>query len=84
MFKKVREALGFDQCQRIISGAAPIMRETIEFFYSLDIMLMEGYGMSETSGELPMSAQSSYYGRPLSVSGRLCYILPMFLLIYFF
>jgi len=26
----------------------------------------------------------SYYGRPLSVSGRPCYILPMFLFIYFF
>ena len=25
-----------------------------------------------------------YYGRPLSVSGRPCYILPMFLFIYFF
>ena len=25
-----------------------------------------------------------YYGRPLSVSGRPCYILPMFFLIFFF
>ena len=25
-----------------------------------------------------------YYGRPLSVSGRPCYILPMFLFIYLF
>ena len=28
--------------------------------------------------------QSDYYGRPLSVSGRPCYILPMFLFIYLF
>ena len=29
-------------------------------------------------------AQSSYYGRPLSVSGRPCYILPMFFIYLFF
>ena len=50
MFKKVRAALGLDRCRIIISGAAPIMRETIEFFLSLDVLLMEAYGMSEASG----------------------------------
>ena len=50
VFKKVRAALGLDRCKMIISGAAPIMRETLEFFMSLDLPLMEGYGMSETSG----------------------------------
>ena len=35
----------------------------------------------------PLSATKrthTYYGRPLSVSGRPCYILPMFLFIYLF
>ncbi|XP_056021143.1 long-chain-fatty-acid--CoA ligase ACSBG2-like isoform X1 [Ostrea edulis] len=48
--KKVKTDLGFDQCKFFISGAAPIMRETIEFFYGLHIPLMEVYGMSECAG----------------------------------
>jgi len=52
VFKKVRKALGLDRCRVIISGAAPIRRETLEFFMSLDMPLMEGYGMSESSGML--------------------------------
>ena len=31
-----------------------------------------------------VASRKIYYGRPLSVSGRPCYILPMFLFIYFF
>jgi len=33
---------------------------------------------------LPVIFQDIFYGRPLSVSGRPCYILPMFLFIYLF
>lgn len=52
VFKKVRATLGFDRCRIIISGAAPTTRETIEFFMSLDMPIMEGYGMSESSGRI--------------------------------
>lgn len=52
VFKKVRAALGLDRCKLLISGAAPIMRETLEFYMSLDIPIMEGYGMSESTGTL--------------------------------
>ena len=50
MFKKVRAALGFDNCKIMISGAAPITEETLKYFMSLDLPIMEGYGMSESSG----------------------------------
>lgn len=50
MLKKAKGELGFDRCRIFISGAAPIMKETIEFFYGLHIPLMEVYGMSECSG----------------------------------
>ena len=53
VFKKVRAALGFDRCKIIISGAAPISRQTLDFFWSLDVPIMEGYGMSESSGSQP-------------------------------
>lgn len=50
MLKKAKGELGFDRCRIFMSGAAPIMKETIEFFYGLHIPLMEVYGMSECSG----------------------------------
>lgn len=50
MLNKAKGELGFDRCRIFISGAAPIMKETIEFFYGLHIPLMEVYGMSECSG----------------------------------
>ncbi|XP_061172776.1 long-chain-fatty-acid--CoA ligase ACSBG2-like isoform X1 [Saccostrea echinata] len=50
LLKKVKVDLGFDRCRFYLSGAAPIMKETIEFFYGLHIPLLEVYGMSENSG----------------------------------
>lgn len=50
VFKKVREALGFSRCRLCMTAAAPIMRDTLEYFASLNIPIMEIYGMSESSG----------------------------------
>lgn len=51
VFKKVRKLLGLERCRVCLSGAAPLMKETLEFFFSLNIPLMEVYGMSESSGK---------------------------------
>lgn len=51
VFRKVRQALGLDRCRTFMSAAAPIMRETLDFFASLNIPILEIYGMSETSGK---------------------------------
>ena len=50
IFSKVKEKLGLDRCRLIGCGAAPLSRETLEYFLSLDIRLLECYGMTETSG----------------------------------
>uniref|UniRef100_A0ACB8F0P2 Long-chain-fatty-acid--CoA ligase acsbg2 n=1 Tax=Sphaerodactylus townsendi TaxID=933632 RepID=A0ACB8F0P2_9SAUR len=50
VYKKVRKALGLDRCTKCFTGAAPIMKETLEYFLSLDIPIYELYGMSESSG----------------------------------
>ncbi|KAM9744488.1 long-chain-fatty-acid--CoA ligase ACSBG2-like isoform 1-T2 [Menidia menidia] len=50
VFKKVRAALGLDRCRLCCTGAAPITKETLEYFMSLNIPVMELYGMSESSG----------------------------------
>ena len=51
VFTKVRQALGFDRCRLCFTAAAPIMKDTLDFFMSLNIPLLEIYGMSETSGK---------------------------------
>jgi long-chain-fatty-acid--CoA ligase ACSBG len=37
ILKKIYRELGLDQCRNFYSGAAPITRETLEFFFSLGI-----------------------------------------------
>ena len=51
LFKKVRGLLGMDRCVMRLSGAAPITKETLEYFLSLDLPICEVYGMSECTGE---------------------------------
>jgi len=53
VFRKVRQALGLDRCKMCMTAAAPIMRDTLDFFASLNIPILEIYGMSETSGWFP-------------------------------
>ncbi len=50
VFGRVRRRLGWDAARLVAVGAAPVSRDTLEFFLSLDVNLMECYGMSETTG----------------------------------
>jgi len=50
VFNKVRAALGLDRARLLGTAAAPISRETLDFFLSLNIPIYEIYGMSETTG----------------------------------
>jgi len=50
VFKKVKAGMGLDQCKVMYSAAAPIRRETLEFWGGLDISIQEVYGMSESTG----------------------------------
>jgi long-subunit acyl-CoA synthetase (AMP-forming) len=55
VYSKVRKALGLDRCKMQITGAAPISKNTLEFFLSLGIPLYELYGMSECTGPATVS-----------------------------
>ncbi len=45
----IRAKLGLDECRWLISGAAPIAVETLEYFLALGLPIQELWGMSETS-----------------------------------
>jgi long-chain acyl-CoA synthetase len=49
VISKIKDALGLDQLQVALSGAAPISVSTLEFFASIGVPIHEGYGMTETS-----------------------------------
>uniref|UniRef100_A0A8C8RMW9 Long-chain-fatty-acid--CoA ligase ACSBG2 n=1 Tax=Pelusios castaneus TaxID=367368 RepID=A0A8C8RMW9_9SAUR len=60
VYKKVRKGLGLDRCTKCYTGAAPITKETLEYFLSLDIPVYELYGMSESSGPHTISLPDSF------------------------
>jgi long-chain acyl-CoA synthetase len=48
LFKNVRAVFG-GRVKHAVSGAAPIAKEILEFFYGCGVPVLEGYGMTETS-----------------------------------
>ncbi|XP_077416310.1 long-chain-fatty-acid--CoA ligase ACSBG2-like isoform X2 [Vanacampus margaritifer] len=61
VFKKVRAALGLERCRILFTGSAPISKETLEYFMSLNLPLMELYGMSESSGPHTVSNNDDFH-----------------------
>jgi long-subunit acyl-CoA synthetase (AMP-forming) len=45
----IRAKLGLDEADTLISGAAPIAPEVLEFFAALGLPICEGWGMTETA-----------------------------------
>jgi len=60
VFSKVRARLGFDEARMLVVSAAPIAKETLDYFQSLGLPIMEVYGMSECTGPTTMSIPSRY------------------------
>ena len=51
VFDKIREEIGFDKCEIIVVGGAPMPKTCIEYFLSYSIPILNAYGMTEcTSG----------------------------------
>ena len=49
-FRKIKGSLGFRNCRYFFSGAAPISKDTLDYFTKIDIIIYEIFGMSETCG----------------------------------
>jgi long-chain acyl-CoA synthetase len=59
VFSKVRAKLG-GRLRLGISGAAPLSVEVLEFFHSLNMLVIEGYGLTETSSSLSVNDPDDY------------------------
>ena len=65
---KVRALFG-PRLRQALTGAAPISREVLEFFRACGIVILEGYGMTETTAAATLNTRDAYrfgtVGRPL-------------------
>ncbi len=60
IFSKLKPAIGMGNARVCVTGAAPIAREILEFFASLDLVILEVYGQSEDSGPTSFNTPSRY------------------------
>nr|CAD7573333.1 unnamed protein product [Timema californicum] len=60
VFSKIKKALGLDRCKTFLNGAAPLSIEIKKYFLSLDILLCDAYGMSETTAGHRVSRDDTF------------------------
>jgi len=59
LFKQVRELFG-GRVRHATSGAAPIAKEILEFFWACGVPVLEGYGMTETATAATVSTVENH------------------------
>jgi long-chain acyl-CoA synthetase len=59
LFSNVRAAFG-GRLGEAVTGAAPIAKEILEFFWACGVPVMEGYGMTETSTAATISTPEAH------------------------
>jgi long-chain acyl-CoA synthetase len=60
IYSKLKPAIGLGNARVCVSGAAPIAAEVLEFFASLDVVVLEVYGQSEDSGPTSFNTPTRY------------------------
>jgi long-chain acyl-CoA synthetase len=68
VFSKVKERLG-GRLRVANAGGAPLSREIAEFFHGIDILILEGYGLSEVTTAASVNLEDDFkfgtVGKPL-------------------
>jgi len=60
ILSRIKQQLGLDQTIGFFFGAAPMKKASIEYFGSLDMILFNLYGMSETTGAFTIQTFSKF------------------------
>ena len=60
IYEKLKPAVGLARARICVSGAAPIAQEVLEFFASLDVIVLEVYGQSEDTGPTSFNKPDNY------------------------
>lgn len=67
VFSRVKERLG-GRIRFMLSGAAPLAKETAEFFHAIDLLILEGYGLTESTGASTLNLPHRYRFGSVGVS----------------
>jgi long-chain acyl-CoA synthetase len=57
VLSKLKERIGFENAHVFVTSAAPIGRDVLDFFASLDIVIREVYGQSEVTGPTTVNTE---------------------------
>lgn len=73
VFAALRERLGLSRVRLAVSGAAPIAPELLHWYHAIGVPIMEGYGLSESSGVSHVNLPNDYalgsVGKPVPGTG---------------
>ncbi|MER2560357.1 MAG: long-chain fatty acid--CoA ligase [Myxococcaceae bacterium] len=57
VFGPLKARIGLDRCHVLVTSAAPISRDVLEFFTSIDLVVRELYGQSEVTGPTSLNTE---------------------------
>ncbi|WP_377187875.1 AMP-dependent synthetase/ligase [Ruegeria meonggei] len=67
VLRNLRRMLGLDKMRRGGTGAAPISTELLKWYWAIGVSLIEGFGMTETSG---LATLNTIEGNKIGTIGR--------------